>query len=157
MIRDFCKTPKHQPTFQGQHKSLCKNEPTPSSFPFIHLISSARLGRNMGKFEVLPDQETLNTTQRGQLSQLKILCYANSPGARTFESTSLCKTCLIFYSTFVTHPPCFNLLKNFHLLHLNDLSFLVIFSGERRGRRPVAANYELSVVLEVFLECPPTS
>lgn len=80
----------------------------------------------MGKFEapMLPGQETLNTTQRGQLSQLKILCYANSLGARTFESASPCETCFIFYSTFVTHPPCFNLLKNFSSVSLKWPEFL---------------------------------
>ena len=73
--------------------------------PFIHLISLASLGRNIKKIEVpmLPGQETLNTTQRRPLSltQLKILCYANSLGAKTFRSASLRETCFIFYSTFV--------------------------------------------------------
>lgn len=80
----------------------------------------------MGKSEVpmLPGQKTLNTTQGVQLSQLKILCYANSLEARTFKSTSLCKACFIFYSTFVTHPECFNLLKNFSSISLKWPKFL---------------------------------
>lgn len=92
----------------------------------------------MGKFEVpmLPGQETLNTTQRGQLSQLKILCYANSLGARTFESASFCETCFIFYSTFATHPLCFNLLKNFSSVSFKWPEFLSHILRWKEGKAP---------------------
>lgn len=92
----------------------------------------------MGKFEVpmLTGQETLNTTQCRQLLQLKILCYANSLGTRTFESASLCETCLIFYSTFVTHPQCFNLSKNFSSLWLKWPEFLSHILRWKEGTTP---------------------